>query len=130
VVRESGQMTSYLDGTLRSTSDPSITFTPGSGYGHLNIGAARTVETASLYGGLLDDVRVYNRALDQTDVERLYAQQSIAFSPMARWRLDESGSGVKIVADPVRSALMVWPSGTLDHWMPATNAYVRSVQRQ
>ncbi|HEY3379123.1 MAG TPA: LamG-like jellyroll fold domain-containing protein [Armatimonadota bacterium] len=42
--------------------------------------------SAYLYGGLLDDVRIYNRALSDTEIAALARDSSLA----ANWKLDES----------------------------------------
>ncbi len=51
----------YLDGVLRD-SEPSGTFTPN--LGPLQIGSAKA--------GIIDDVRIYNRALTAGEVQQLY----------------------------------------------------------
>ena len=71
IVRSSSGIASYLD---PSGSAPvpqkteSWTTPPGNGNGHLNLGADRTASPSSVYGGLLDDVCIYSRALEVGEV--------------------------------------------------------------
>jgi hypothetical protein len=70
IVRSGNTMTSYLDGSRRSTD--TWDNWPGSGNGHLNIGVDRTAAPDYLYKGLIDDVRVYNYALNEDEIVALY----------------------------------------------------------
>jgi hypothetical protein len=54
-----------------------------SGVGTAEIGA---FQNGNLWNGLIDDVRVYNRALSPSEVSRLY---DWAPGPVAHWKLDE-----------------------------------------
>jgi hypothetical protein len=66
IVRSNAGIVSYLDPVGISPSPcktESWTLPPGVGNGHLNLGADKTAAPASVYGGLLDDVRIYNRIL-------------------------------------------------------------------
>lgn len=132
VVRQAdGTMLSYLDGGLHKTLDPNIPAewnfknrAPGSGPGHLNIGADRTGSASFVYKGLLDDVRVYNRAL--TDVE-------VAAPPpdalIGQWTFDEtSDSEVRVKADPIKAAIEISDGIDVQHWSPAAGAFFRSVR--
>jgi len=131
VVYEAAEMTAYLDGVVKKTSDPNLPVAaPGTGVGHLNIGADCSAGLASTFGGLIDDVRVYDSALTQTDIQQLHAKLAVASSPIGYWKLDEKGAGATIIAEPVKSAIIVWPSGTREHWMPAADAFFRSMVRQ
>jgi hypothetical protein len=58
----------YVDGVLEATAtNPSGTL-GGNGSGNLTIGVNATVE----FNGLIDDVRIYNRALSADEIKRLY----------------------------------------------------------
>jgi len=130
VVRKlDGSMTSYLDGIQRKTIDPNDPFKsegPRSGMGHLNIGADRTALAEYLYAGLIDEVRIYDRALTVGEIQTPPDDLSLE----GYWKLDESGSEMAIAAAPARSAIVVWPaSGQERHWSPAAGAFFRSVRR-
>lgn len=72
VVRNGTTMTIYLDGVVIRTA----TWTNGavSGNGHLNIGGDRTASSSYVYKGLIDDLRIYDRALTPAEMQTLYAQ--------------------------------------------------------
>lgn len=132
VVRQAdGIMTSYFDGNPRLTIDPNDSFTgegPRSGVGHLNIGADRTASSDYLYKGLIDDVRVYNRALSGVEI----AAPPNDMSLIGYWRFDESGSEMTMTAAPAKSAIIVWPSSgpwVQEHWSPAAGAFFRRIGR-
>jgi cytoskeletal protein CcmA (bactofilin family) len=125
VVRQGNKMSSYLDGTLHK---PQETWDVGpiSGSGHLNIAADRTADSAYLYAGLIDDVRIYNQAVAVPPVDGLPGL-------IGHWTFDESGSDVTIIAEPARSAIVAWvqnPSGGHEeHWSQAAGAFYRSIRR-
>lgn len=80
VVTRSGQTVKvYLDGALRvtDTSQPSpVTTTTGK----FQIGAGYTGSAVnSFYSGFLDDVRVYSRVLNATEILQLYNQGKLVF---------------------------------------------------
>ncbi len=119
VVRQGNTMSSYFDGALRKQETWNIG--PGSGNGHLNIAADRTAAPNYLYTGLMDDVRIYNQAASMPLSD---AQPGL----IGHWKLDESGSDVTIIAEPARSAVVVW--GTPEqHWSQAAGAFYRSIRR-
>lgn len=134
IVRQGdGTLVSYLDGVLRQTMDPCDPFktaAPISAEGHLNIGADRTCSPDRLYHGLMDDVRIYDCELAPSDVARLHALTTVATAPIGYWRFDESGSQVRIVADPMRAAIVSWESGAAKGWSPAAGGFYRSIRRQ
>ena len=69
IVRSGNIMTSYLDGVPRNTG--TWNGNPGSGHGHLNIGADRTTMSDYVYKGLIDDVRIYNYVLSDAEIKAL-----------------------------------------------------------
>jgi hypothetical protein len=122
VVRNNGWMTSYLDGAPIHSNEWAET--PGSGEGHLNVGADRTASSSYVYKGLIDDVRVYNRVPDANEV---YPQTGL----VGHWKLDEGGSStVDITAAPLKTAIVVWPSGPAANWSSAGGAFFRSIERK
>ncbi len=128
VVRQAdGTMLSYLDGAPHKTLDPNDTFknrVPGSGDGHLNIGADRTVSADYVYKGLIDEIRIYSRALTSEEINLPPNDPS---SLGGHWRLDEAGSQLTIAAEPAGGAIFLWPDR---HWSPAAGAFFKSIRRQ
>lgn len=129
VVRQSTTMTSYLDGTVSRSG--TLSQSPGSGLGHLNIGADRTATASYLYTGMLDDIRVYNRSLDASEVGALPSDSSL----IGYWSFSESGASVEIKAAPVESALVVYNSDgssgwVRQYWSQAGSAFFKEVRRE
>jgi hypothetical protein len=117
-------MRSYLDGVL--VLEEPFAAGPRHGYGYLNIGADRMGSSDYFYTGLLDDVRVYDRALSAGEVAVLPSDASL----IGRWAFDASGSQMNVVASPIASAIVAWPSGVQTHWIPAAGAFYRGVHRE
>ena len=119
-------MTSYLDGVQRVSGTWSNG--PGAGEGHFNIGADRTVSSSYLYKGLIDDVRIYNCALDPNQISPpLDGLPGL----IGHWRLDEGGCDVDITAEPCKAAIMTWSSdGVADKWEQVGGAFFRSIRRR
>ncbi len=124
VVRDGTTMRFYLDG-VEEKSDY-FASSPASGYGHLHIGADRTGLSSYLYAGLLDDVRVYNRALLAAEISALPDDASL----IGHWAFDGSGSQLEVVASPTKAAIAAWPSGTRTHWSPAGGAFFKRIDRE
>ena len=125
ILRSGAVMTSYLDGALRNTGAWSNT--PGVGDGHLNIGVDRTATPSDVYGGLLDDVRIYNRALN---VNEVYPPVPGLGGLIAHWKFDESGSNAAITAAPTKTAIVTWSEqGAVQKWGQAAGAFFRSIRR-
>jgi len=122
VVRSGDMMTSYLDGNEMHSNVWNVN--PGSGTGHLNIGVDRTALPSHVYGGLIDDIRIYDRAPDANETYP-------SVNPVGHWKLDEDGgSNVSITAAPSRTAIVVWPSGVAENWGSAAGAFFRSIKRK
>jgi len=122
VVRKGDSMTSYLDGSEMHSNTWSED--PGSGLGHFNIGADRTMLANYTYKGLIDDIRIYNRAPDANEV---YPQTGL----VGHWKLDEQGANVSISAEPSKTAIVFWSETELPQkWSQAADAFYRSIERQ
>jgi hypothetical protein len=119
VTRHGTTMSSYLDGTRRKTGEYAIP--PWPAYGHLNVAADRAARSDYLYAGLIDDLRIYDQAMDGNDLPP-------PDDLIGHWKLDESGSEVTITTEPTRSAIV---AGLLseEHWSQATGAFFRSIRR-
>jgi hypothetical protein len=126
VVRQGNTMFSYLDGNPIHSNTWNVG--PGNGDGHLNIGADRTALSSYVYEGLIDDVRVYNRALDPNEVIALPDDDSL----IGYWKFDESGSVgvVSVTAAPAKTAILVGPQDAQQRWGQAAGAFFRSIQRK
>ena len=90
------------------------------------------VGTKSRYWkGLIDDVRIYNRALDPNDI---YPPKDGLAGLLAHWNLDETGIPavpVTITAAPSKTAVVVWSqTGQRQYWGQAAGAFFRSIQRK
>lgn len=127
VTRSGNIMTSYLDGNQKKSEAWSVT--PGSGYGHLNIGADRTASSAYVYSGLIDDVRIYEQAL--LDVNDIYPPKDGLSGLISHWGLDEDGGRqIKITAAPAKTAIWYWsPTGQRTKWAQAADAFYKRIER-
>jgi hypothetical protein len=126
VVRQGNTMSSYLDGSRRRQDTWSVG--PGFGGGHLNVAADSTARPEYLYAGLMDDLRIYNLAVDAGNIPPSDGLPGL----IGHWKFDESGSDVIITAGPTRSAIVVWLPGEDPpeaHWSQAAGAFFRSIRR-
>jgi hypothetical protein len=124
VVRSSSTMKAYLDGTAYPTG--SLENNPKAGNGHLNIGADRTASSSYVYGGLIDDVRIYNRALNASEVSSPPDDPNL----LGHWMLDEKAPNVTITAAPTKTAIIVGSGSSTQYWSQAAGAFFRSIRRQ
>ena len=131
IVRQGNVMTSYLDSVPRKTS--TWDNSPGNGIGHLNIGADRTALPIYVYKGFIDEVRVYNSALDTNSIGRIYSGIPDPNNiPIGYWKLDESGgSSITVIADPLKTAVTLQSEeGDTKKWNQAAGAFFRSIERK
>lgn len=125
VVRDGDTMTSYLDGSSHRSKIWSNN--PGSGDGHLNIGVDSTASPDYAYKGLLDDVRIYNSALNAGAIN---PNSMPGAGLIGHWKLDEDQSGsISITAAPTKTAIVIWPGGVEENWGQAEGAFFRSIER-
>jgi MYXO-CTERM domain-containing protein len=76
-------LTYYVDGALNSTVTLATALATSAAYG-LRMGVNALPSNDEYYGGLLDEVRVYNRVLTAADVAELYAYQGpVTVAPVA-----------------------------------------------
>jgi len=80
------------------------------------------------WDGLIDDVRIYNRALDPNEI---YPPQDVS-GLIAHWCLDDSGNNAiaTITAAPAKTAILVGPQDAQQRWGQAAGAFFRSIQRK
>ena len=83
------------------------------------------------WDGLIDDVRIYSRALDENEVSNVYQHIDVAGGLVAHWELDEDGnSNNTITAAPTKTAIVVWDGGGVaEKWGQAAGAFFRSIVR-
>lgn len=80
------------------------------------------------WDGMIDDLRIYNRALDPNEI---YPPVDGLSGLLTHWRLDEGGCDVDITASPCKAAIMTWSSeGIADKWEQVGGAFFRSIRRQ
>jgi hypothetical protein len=84
---------------------------------------------SNFYKGLLDDVRVYSRALSGVEIGQVAAGGS-ALDLVAHWPLNGPGSAVTIVSDPVRASICGYNNGVKVYWSPAVGAFFSGIKRQ
>ena len=78
------------------------------------------------FNGLIDDVRIYNCAVDANDIK----PPSDA-GLVGHWKFDESGSSITVTAAPAKTAILVWSAtGIEEKWGQAAGAFFKSIQRQ
>lgn len=78
------------------------------------------------YHGAIDDVRIYNRSLSEAEIRHI---ASITSGLVAHWKLDEAGSVLKVVVDPMQAAILTWESGAPQGWSPAAGGFFRKIRR-
>lgn len=80
------------------------------------------------WDGMIDDVRIYNRALDPNDI---YPPTDGLDGLIGHWRFDESGSNVTVTAAPNKTAIVLNFSGDIEErWVQAAGAFFRSIKRE
>ena len=90
---------------------------------------AKNTEWGEYFNGMIDDVRIYNRALDANDI---YPPVDGLPGLVGHWRLDEVGSGpINVTAAPAKAAVVLWSEeGVEEKWGQAAGAFFRSVGRR
>jgi len=80
------------------------------------------------FNGMIDDVRIYERALDANDI---YPPVDGLAGLVGHWKLDEAGSDITITAAPCKTAVMTWPSaGVAQKWQQTGGAFFKSIERR
>jgi hypothetical protein len=86
-LREDGTVYLYVDGVLQTVANSSTINVTNSS--NLVMGADST--TTRYFGGVLDDVRIYNKALSEDEIEELYGHT------VSHWTLDDNQSDTVVV---------------------------------
>ena len=80
------------------------------------------------WDGLVDGVRIYNRALDPNEI---YPPVDGLTGLVGHWELDEDAtSNVGVIAAPSKTAIVVWPGGVKEYWGSAAGAFFRRIERK
>jgi hypothetical protein len=84
----------------------------------------------SYWDGCIDDVRIYNRSLDVSEVDLVRGGGTVS-GLICHWKLDESGSSVMVTAAPAKTAVEIWSAtGDTQKWGQAAGAFFRSLERR
>jgi len=75
IVTKAGiNVTMYVNGQVADTNQVANSTTPSGGY--LSVGVQYDLASGSFFSGVIDDIRIYNRALSASEVQQLYAYES------------------------------------------------------
>jgi hypothetical protein len=102
----------YINGVLSKESSLTGSLTCNTA-DTLQIGNEHNAVTAH-FDGLIDDARIYNRALSPQEISQLYNQGSPG--PVGQWKFDEN-NGTSVADNSGNSYTGTW-SGTGTHWAP------------
>ncbi|UCF16111.1 MAG: LamG domain-containing protein, partial [Phycisphaerales bacterium] len=92
------------------------------------IGVRSGLNNGTFFDGLINDVRLYDRALDPNEI---YPPNDSLPGLIGHWKLDESGSSVTITAAPSRTAIVTWSAaGVVEKWGQAAGAFFKSIERK
>ncbi|MBN1973575.1 MAG: hypothetical protein JW787_08040 [Sedimentisphaerales bacterium] len=118
----------YIDGVLNVLLyDRGPVYGTVTGISKLLLGCG----TKSMYwDGLIDDVRIYSRALNVTEINEVKAGASVS-DLILYWDFNESGSNINITASPIKTAVNIFSSdGAVEKWGQASNAFYKSIERR
>jgi len=103
----------------------------------LNIGS-NDQEAGRFYDGAIDEVRIYNRVLDATEILSLHDNPGLAGDTSglrARYCFDEAGTTMTLTADPRKTALIIWTWNAGESryegkcWSQAAGAFFKRLAR-
>jgi len=81
------------------------------------------------YQGAIDDARIYDCALAATAINNVKTGAPVTSGLVGRWTLDEPGSGMTIITDPMKAAIVAGVPGAQTRWSPAAGGFFRSIRR-
>lgn len=82
------------------------------------------------WDGLIDDVRIYSRALNVTEINIVKNGGTVS-DLLLYWNFDENGSNITITAAPSKTAVNLWSEeGDMEKWSQAAGAFFRSIDRK
>jgi hypothetical protein len=80
------------------------------------------------WDGMIDDVRIYNRALDPNDI---YPPVNGLSGLVSHWKLDDRGATATFKITPSRTAIIHWTeAGLSKNWISAGDSFFRSIERK
>ena len=82
----------YINGEERVATHAGPVTPDWSNVSRIDIGR-RGTETANYFGGLIDDVRIFNRSLSPTEAENLYDERSVSKEALILHQTFDEGSG-------------------------------------
>jgi len=112
----------YIDGTrddFQNVSPNNISTNSA----HVYIGG-NSEASGRWFNGIIDEVRVYNRALTQAQIQAIAAETA---NLVGYWSMDWGITTVN--AAPIKAAIYHWPGGSKDRWSPAAGAFYKSITR-
>jgi len=117
----------YIDGVL----DNSINATGNINANNYKVLIGENAQVSGRYwNGYIDDVQIYNRALDTTEIGTIKSGSTLS-GLVAHWTFDETGSSINITASPAKAAVLLWKeNGDVSKWTQAASAFYRSIERK
>lgn len=114
----------YVNGVIDNDSGVSREGTIGTDTRPLCIGGRAGTD---LFDGIIDEVRIYNRALDAGEIYPVPSGSGL----VGCWKLDEQGNNnITITAAPCKTAIIVWSETTVpERWGQAAGAFFKSIRR-
>ena len=119
-------MNLYIDGSCAATGGTNSDEIDNSNPVLIGVNTYRSDPLGSFFRGFIDDIRIYNRAVDANDIYPIPS----AVGLVGHWKLDEGGCNYTITAAPSRTAIVVWPGSVAQNWGSAVGAFFRSITRQ
>jgi hypothetical protein len=92
VTYNSTNVSLYYDGTLEKVEPETTSMLPTTG--HLNLGTGRADYSYHFYKGLIDEVRIYNRVLETSEIEALYKSGRAKFNTSQNDKLTDGLLGL------------------------------------
>jgi cytoskeletal protein CcmA (bactofilin family) len=127
-VYDGSRMYIYIDGSLDNWQYSSGTISTNN---YKVIIGENAQQRGRYWNGLIDDVRVYNVALDANDINSIKNGADITSGLIAHWKLDEDGQReVVVTAAPAKTAIWCWSqSGDKQRWAQAAGAFYKVIRR-
>ncbi|MHC4316150.1 MAG: LamG domain-containing protein, partial [Planctomycetota bacterium] len=119
-------MNLYIDGASAATGGTNSDNIDNSNPVLIGVNTWQSDPLGNFFGGIIDDARIYNRALDANDIYPIPSEVGL----VGHWKLDGAGCNVTITAAPSRTAIVVWPDGVAKNWGSAVGAFFKSITRE
>ena len=117
----------YLNGVVDANTPYSGSITTNDQ--RVCIGRNQETSNKRYWDGLIDDVRVFNRALNESEIGIVRDGGTVSSGLVGHWKFDEPGS-ITITAEPEKAAILVGAEGEQEKWSPAGGAFYRSIERR